>query len=179
MNKFAATMLGMALASCAMGVSTPVVLDKPLLEGKDDRFAVVLHHHHAADVAGTPHKLRFLMLVPKLGADLTGGFASGLTPVVHANMTLGEGEHLTELVGLSDCATWLAFVMGVFHTATGSVSFKAFHGLKGALKLDVGVGPVADFVKDHVHNPVMAGMLKLMPSHLLTHKLLALFPHAH
>ncbi|UKK00452.2 hypothetical protein MACK_000524 [Theileria orientalis] len=166
----------MAFATCAMAV--PVVLDKPLLEGRDDRFAVVLPFKVAKDVDGAPHPLRFLMLVPKLGADLTGGFASGLTPAVHANMTLGAGEHLTELVGLSDCKTWLAFVMGVFHTATGKVHLKAFYGLKGDLKLDVGVGPVADFVKDNVLNPVMGEMFKLMPSHLLTHKLLAHFPNA-
>ncbi|UKJ88038.2 hypothetical protein MACJ_000480 [Theileria orientalis] len=167
----------MALASSATAVSTPVVLDKPLLEGKDERFATVLHHKAAADVTGVTHKLRFLLLLPKLGADLTGGFASGLTPKVHANMGLGDGDHLTELFGLSDCDTWLAFVMGVFHTATRAVSFKSFFGLKGDLKLDVGVAPVAEFVKDKVHNPVMGAMFKLMPSHLLTHKLKAHFPN--
>ncbi|UKK02474.1 hypothetical protein MACK_002567 [Theileria orientalis] len=153
-----------------MAASKAVVFDKDLAGGKDDRFVKVLTAKADAVEYGEAKKLRLMYLLPKLGADLTGGFASGLTPKVHAKLALGEGEVMTELVAVSDCKTWLGFVMAVLSGNT--VYYKGYYGDKGDLKVG-GYKDLADFVKGKVTGGAKAGLVKLMPSHVLAHMLMA------
>ncbi|UKK00492.2 hypothetical protein MACK_000565 [Theileria orientalis] len=158
--------------SFVFGVSAvPVVFDKPLWEGKDARFAHVLHGKvDEPKVGGT--KLRFLLLVPKLGADVKE-FHTGLTPKPVNFLGLGTGEVLTGLFGLSDCKTWHALTWDVLNG--GVLATKFVVGVKDG---ETFVHPLvvggwdgfADFVHGKVTLAAFKELWKLLPSHLAVHK---------
>lgn len=175
-------------AATVLAVPVPVVFDKELLLGKDTRFAAV---HHVAtkgvEVGVTAPAASFLFLVPKLGVEF-GDFKSkhGLRHLEF--LVLGADEHLTHLLGVSDCKGWFVVVMGVWTKAAG-LTHKVFGVLKdtaGGFKLhhlaDLDAGAdfvkthaVSDFLKASVHGTAVDAFQNKLPSHPFTHKLLAKF----
>ncbi|UKJ88080.2 hypothetical protein MACJ_000523 [Theileria orientalis] len=129
------------LFSFVFGISAvPVVFDRPLWEGKDSRFAKVLHGKvDAPDLNGS--KLRFLLLVPKLGfSDCKTWFA----------------------------LTWNVLNADVFATRfVGGVK----DGEEFKYPLVVGGWDwFADFVHGKVTLGEFKKLWKLLPSHLAVHK---------
>ncbi|UKJ99990.1 hypothetical protein MACK_000056 [Theileria orientalis] len=172
MNKFFAFFF--AFGAFFASAAGPVVFDKPLLTGTDDRFAAVLHGKAGVPELGGEKKLRFLMLVPKLGADLTGGFKSGLTPKPLDFLKLDDGEVLLDLVAFSDCKEWFAVAVKKF--GAGFVFEKFLHGAKGKANTALGgVDELVDFLKGKLTSELFKGALPLLPAHLVVLKLHAAF----
>nr|PVC51896.1 hypothetical protein MACL_00001175 [Theileria orientalis] len=163
--------------SLVFGASAvPVVFDKPLWEGKDARFAAVLHGKFDEPAVDGP-KLRFLLLVPKLGADVKE-FHTGLTPKPVKFLGLGDAEHLTGLFGLSDCKTWFALTWDVFNAGVLATKFEVGVKENDGFKYPLVVGGwdgFADFVHGKVKFAAFKELWKLLPSHLAVHKVWWLF----
>ncbi|BAM39713.1 conserved hypothetical protein [Theileria orientalis strain Shintoku] len=174
MNKLFALFL--AFGPFFASAAGPVVFDAKLLANGDDRFVSVLHGNAPVLELGAAKNLRFLFLVPKLGADFSAGFKSGLTPKALDFLKLAEGASLLGLFAFSDCKEW--FAVGVKTLEGGLVFEKFLHGAKGgALTPLGGLDPLVDFLKGKLTVPVVAALLKLLPSHLVVHKLHAAFAH--
>ncbi|UVC49592.1 hypothetical protein MACK_003435 [Theileria orientalis] len=134
--------------------------------------------------------LRFVHMVPKLGADLSGGLVSpGLTTPRLVPLTLPEcpGEALVELVAFSDCKTWFALNLefwlprldGTVFRAAGFVKgdhgFERVHLFPGAaLPFKVPThtrvsapSTVVDFVHEHVPAHFVKNLFEKLPSHVV------------
>ncbi|UKK01435.2 hypothetical protein MACK_002249 [Theileria orientalis] len=173
-----------ALVAIATVSADPFVLDHTLVTNNGHAKLAVFHHVSAVTGSGAAApKLRFVHLVPKV--DHLAAFAEGVAsvhaggaPKHHKFLHMDEGEVLVEVLGLSDCLHWHVALLVVFHPASGALFHKHYAGEHGhAVKVLGGLDDLVDFVHvklDGDHFKVFAELVKKgLPSHLLTHKLLA------
>nr|PVC51091.1 hypothetical protein MACL_00001747 [Theileria orientalis] len=177
MNMLFAAMVAVATVSAA-----PFLLDNELVKNNGHPKLAVFHHVGAALGNGVNgDKLRFVHLMPKVNflCEFADGLASahfGGAAKHHTFLKLPDGEHLVEVLGLSNCHDWHVVVMGVWNAAGGSLSHKLFGGVKGeGMKYFGLMDEVADFVNlklGTAHLPLFKELVaKGLPSHLFTHKL--------
>ncbi|EAN31100.1 hypothetical protein TpMuguga_03g00363 [Theileria parva strain Muguga] len=176
---------GLVCALVAASVAAdPFLLNADLLARGHPKLAVVHHAAHTANAGtgavGESH-LRYLFLVPVVDhrSHLGDGLASGPlghAPVVHKALVpdFAAGELMTELVGLSDCKTWHAALVGVWgpsgHHFKHVVAVKGLDG-KFVVTALADLGKLVDFVKGKTnHEHVKALFAKGVAGHELLHR---------
>ncbi|UKK02162.1 hypothetical protein MACK_001517 [Theileria orientalis] len=133
-------------------------------------------------------RLRFVHIAPK--AEHIGAFAEGIgcanighSIKVHDHIKIDEGEIFVELLGISDCKTWHAAVLGVAHPSVSGLIHKAFAGIKGeGIKIIGTIDGLIDIIHAHIdgiHTKLFGALIKKgLPSHIFTIKLHAKLGHA-
>ncbi|EAN34458.2 putative integral membrane protein [Theileria parva strain Muguga] len=171
--------------------NSPVDLSKLFNGAESDKDRRIAFHVHGTARVETkesgPQMVRFLYLVPKVGANLSGGLA---TPGMLQNHVLPltvpqfEGEELLEFLGFSDCKTWHAEMVSFWAPNYTAPSSRAVAYLKDPKTGDWNKRYLPtlndkdlyelsffEFVKDKVHWELRPKLLELLPTHPETYAL--------
>ncbi|BAM40043.1 conserved hypothetical protein [Theileria orientalis strain Shintoku] len=133
-------------------------------------------------------RLRFVHIAPK--AQHIGAFADGIGCAklghaikLHSHIKIDEGEILVELLGISDCKTWHAALLGVYHPLVDHLIHKAYAGIKDkGIRIVDSIDGLIDIIHaqiDGIHAKLFGALVKKgLPSHIFTIKLQAKLEHA-